>query len=104
LLIWSAGDIGAGGHAGAFGPKHAEHAGLGAIFNGDDKPTPHFIAFAQAMLFRGADITRVWRSLLVEMLVIGVVSRPTALSAAEIRRAQAQGNPTRQQLTRQLLS
>ena len=24
-------------------------------------PTPHFVAFAQAVLFRGADITLVWR-------------------------------------------
>jgi ABC-2 type transport system permease protein len=35
-------------------------------------PTPHFVAFAQAVLFRGADITLVWRPL-VAMLVIGVV-------------------------------
>ena len=33
-------------------------------------PTPHFVAFAQAVLFRGADITIVWRPLLA-MLVIG---------------------------------
>ena len=35
-------------------------------------PTPHFVAFAQAVLFRGADITLLWRPL-VAMLVIGVV-------------------------------
>jgi ABC-2 type transport system permease protein len=35
-------------------------------------PTPHFVAFAQAVLFRGADITLVWRPLLA-MLVIGAV-------------------------------
>ncbi len=35
-------------------------------------PTPHFVSFAQAVLFRGADITLVWRPLLA-MLVIGVV-------------------------------
>ena len=33
-------------------------------------PTPHFVAFAQAVLFRGADITIVWRPL-VAMLIIG---------------------------------
>ena len=35
-------------------------------------PTPHFVSFAQAVLFRGADITLVWQPL-VAMLVIGVV-------------------------------
>ncbi len=35
-------------------------------------PTPHFVAFAQAVLFRGADITLVWRPL-AAMLVIGAV-------------------------------
>jgi ABC-2 type transport system permease protein len=35
-------------------------------------PTPHFVAFAQAVLFRGADITLVWRPM-VAMMVIGVV-------------------------------
>ena len=35
-------------------------------------PTPHFVSFAQAVLFRGADITLVWRSL-VAMLLIGTV-------------------------------
>jgi ABC-2 type transport system permease protein len=35
-------------------------------------PTPHFVSFAQAVLFRGADITLVWRPL-VAMTIIGVV-------------------------------
>jgi ABC-2 type transport system permease protein len=35
-------------------------------------PTPHFVAFAQAVLFRGADFSLVWRPLLA-MLIIGVV-------------------------------
>ena len=35
-------------------------------------PTPHFVQFAQAVLFRGADITLVWRSM-AAMIVIGVV-------------------------------
>jgi ABC-2 type transport system permease protein len=35
-------------------------------------PTPHFVAFAQAVLFRGADITLVWRPL-AAMIVIGAV-------------------------------
>ena len=35
-------------------------------------PTPHFVSFAQAVLFRGADITLVWRPL-AAMLVIGSV-------------------------------
>jgi ABC-2 type transport system permease protein len=35
-------------------------------------PTPHFVAFSQAVLFRGADITLVWRELLA-MFAIGVV-------------------------------
>jgi ABC-2 type transport system permease protein len=33
-------------------------------------PTPHFVSFAQAVLFRGADLTLVWRPL-VAMLIIG---------------------------------
>ncbi|HKN29027.1 MAG TPA: hypothetical protein VJY34_14525 [Roseiarcus sp.] len=33
---------------------------------------PHFVSFAQAVLFRGADITLVWRPLLA-MLAIGSV-------------------------------
>jgi ABC-2 type transport system permease protein len=35
-------------------------------------PTPHFVAFSQAVLFRGADITLVWRPM-VAMLIIGIV-------------------------------
>jgi ABC-2 type transport system permease protein len=35
-------------------------------------PTPHFVAFAQAVLFRGADLTLVWRPM-VAMIIIGVV-------------------------------
>jgi ABC-2 type transport system permease protein len=35
-------------------------------------PTPHFVQFAQAVLFRGADLTLVWRPL-AAMLAIGVV-------------------------------
>jgi ABC-2 type transport system permease protein len=35
-------------------------------------PTPHFVAFAQAVLFRGADLSITWRPLLA-MLVIGSV-------------------------------
>src|SRR6516225_1295826 len=35
-------------------------------------PTPHFVSFAQAVLFRGADITLVWRPM-VAMVIIGVV-------------------------------
>ena len=35
-------------------------------------PTPHFVQFAQAVLFRGADITLVW-SPLVAMFAIGAV-------------------------------
>jgi ABC-2 type transport system permease protein len=35
-------------------------------------PTPHFVAFAQAVLFRGADLSIVWRPLLA-MLIIGSV-------------------------------
>ncbi len=35
-------------------------------------PTPHFVQFSQAVLFRGADITLVWRSI-AAMVVIGVV-------------------------------
>ena len=42
-------------------------------------PTPHFVAFAQAVLFRGADMTLVWRPL-VAMLVIGVVYFAIAMS------------------------
>jgi ABC-2 type transport system permease protein len=42
-------------------------------------PTPHFVAFAQAVLFRGADITLVWRDL-AAMLAIGVVYFAVAMS------------------------
>jgi len=35
-------------------------------------PTPHFVSFAQAVLFRGADLTLVWRPM-VAMIIIGVV-------------------------------
>ena len=35
-------------------------------------PTPHFVSFAQAVLFRGADITLVWRPM-AAMAIIGVV-------------------------------
>ena len=42
-------------------------------------PTPHFVAFSQAVLFRGADITLVWRPM-VAMLIIGVVYFSIAMS------------------------
>ena len=42
-------------------------------------PTPHFVAFSQAVLFRGADMTLVWRPL-VAMLIIGVVYFAVAMS------------------------
>ncbi len=42
-------------------------------------PTPHFVAFAQAVLFRGADITLVWKPLLA-MLIIGAVYFSVAMS------------------------
>jgi ABC-2 type transport system permease protein len=35
-------------------------------------PTPHFAAFSHAVLFRGADLTLVWRPM-VAMLIIGAV-------------------------------
>jgi len=35
-------------------------------------PTPHFVAFSQAVLFRGADFSLVWRPM-AAMLIIGVV-------------------------------
>jgi ABC-2 type transport system permease protein len=35
-------------------------------------PTPHFVTFAQAVLFRGADLSLVWRPV-VAMLIIGSV-------------------------------
>jgi ABC-2 type transport system permease protein len=42
-------------------------------------PTPHFVAFAQAVLFRGADLSLVWRPLLA-MLIIGSVYFALAMS------------------------
>lgn len=42
-------------------------------------PTPHFVAFAQAVLFRGAELGLVWQSL-VAMLAIGSVYFLLALS------------------------
>jgi ABC-2 type transport system permease protein len=42
-------------------------------------PTPHFVAFAQAVLFRGADLSIVWRPLLA-MLFIGTVYFAVAMS------------------------
>ena len=42
-------------------------------------PTPHFVSFSQAVLFRGADITLVWRPLLA-MLIIGSVYFAFAMS------------------------
>src|ERR1700749_3611916 len=42
-------------------------------------PTPHFVSFAQAVLFRDADISLVWRPLLA-MLIIGSVYFAVAMS------------------------
>jgi ABC-2 type transport system permease protein len=42
-------------------------------------PTPHFVSFAQAVLFRGADLSIVWRPL-VAMLIIGSVYFAIAMS------------------------
>ena len=42
-------------------------------------PTPHFVSFAQAVLFRGADVTLVWREL-AAMAVIGAVYYTVAQS------------------------
>jgi len=42
-------------------------------------PTPHFVAFAQAVLFRGADLSIVSRPL-VAMLIIGSVYFAVAMS------------------------
>jgi ABC-2 type transport system permease protein len=42
-------------------------------------PTPHFVAFAQGVLFRGADLSLVWRPLLA-MLIIGSVYFAFAMS------------------------
>ena len=52
-------------------------------------PTPHFVAFAQAVLFRGADITLLWQPLVAMMLVIGVVyftDRQRPLPQGDLRR------------------
>jgi ABC-2 type transport system permease protein len=46
-------------------------------------PTPHFVAFSQAVLFRGADITLVWREL-AAMIIIGAVYY--AVAQARFRR------------------
>jgi ABC-2 type transport system permease protein len=46
-------------------------------------PTPHFVAFSQAVLFRGADITLVWRPM-VAMVIIGIVYY--AIAQARFRR------------------
>ena len=43
-------------------------------------PTPHFVAFSQSVLFRGADITLVWQPLLA-MLAIGAVYFAVALTS-----------------------
>jgi hypothetical protein len=42
-------------------------------------PTPHFVSFAQAVLFRGAELTLVWRPLLA-MLIIGVIYFAVAMT------------------------
>jgi ABC-2 type transport system permease protein len=42
-------------------------------------PTPHFVAFAQAVLFRGADLMLVWQPLLA-MLIIGSIYFVIAMS------------------------
>jgi ABC-2 type transport system permease protein len=46
-------------------------------------PTPHFVSFSQAVLFRGADISLVWRPLLA-MIIIGAVY--FAVAARRFRR------------------
>jgi ABC-2 type transport system permease protein len=46
-------------------------------------PTPHFVQFSQAVLFRGADVALVWRPL-AAMVVIGVVYY--AVAQARFRR------------------
>ena len=43
-------------------------------------PTPHFVAFSQAVLFRGADITLVWRQPLLAMPAIDSVHFALAMS------------------------
>ena len=47
-------------------------------------PTPHFVSFSQAVLYRGAGVSIVWRELLV-VLVIGMVY--FAFSLRRFRRA-----------------
>jgi ABC-2 type transport system permease protein len=42
-------------------------------------PTPHFVAFSQAVLFRGANFSLVWQPLLA-MLIIGVVYFAVAMT------------------------
>src|SRR6476660_9939306 len=42
-------------------------------------PTPHFVSFSLAVLFRGADLTLVWRPLLA-MLIIGSIDFAIAMS------------------------
>ncbi len=54
-------------------------------------PTPHFVQFSQAVLFRGADITLVWRSM-AAMVVIGrrlLRGRPGAVPTGHLRRMTA---------------
>jgi ABC-2 type transport system permease protein len=46
-------------------------------------PTPHFVQFSQAVLFRGADVTLVWRPM-AAMAIIGVVYY--AVAQARFRR------------------
>ncbi|WP_036262474.1 ABC transporter permease [Methylocapsa aurea] len=46
-------------------------------------PTPHFVSFSQAVLFRGADVTLVWRPL-IAMIIIGAVY--FAVAARRFRR------------------
>jgi ABC-2 type transport system permease protein len=45
---------------------------VAAIRDADRHPRPHFVSFAQAVLFRGAHVSLVWRPL-VAMLIIGSV-------------------------------
>jgi ABC-2 type transport system permease protein len=47
-------------------------------------PTPHFVSFSQAVLYRGAGVSIVWREFLV-ILVIGAVY--FAVSLSRFRRA-----------------
>ena len=46
-------------------------------------PTPHFVAFGQAVLFRGADLPLVWRELLA-MLILGMIY--FAIASARFRK------------------